>query len=88
MYLNSDQIKLALAGVLAVALALGIGRFSYTPILPYMREALDLSSSGAGLIGSWNYLGYLAGSLSILFPFFAQQLKYSFILACLISIFG
>ena len=53
MYFNSDQIKLALAGVLAVALALGIGRFSYTPILPHMREALDLSSSEAGLIGSW-----------------------------------
>ena len=86
MYFNSDQIKLAFIGVLAVALALGIGRFSYTPILPYMREALGLSSSEAGLIGSWNYIGYLAGSLSILFPFFSKQLKPSFIVACLISI--
>ena len=43
MKLDLDQIKLALAGVLAVALALGIGRFAYTPILPFMRESLGLT---------------------------------------------
>ena len=86
MKLDSDQIKLALAGVLAVALALGIGRFAYTPILPFMRESLGLTSSEAGLIASWNYFGYLIGSLSILFPLFNYRLKLSFISACVISI--
>ena len=86
MSLNSDQIKLAIAGICAVALALGIGRFSYTPILPFMRESLDLSSSQAGIIGSWNYFGYLLGSFAILFPFFSYNLKSSFITACIISI--
>ena len=82
MSLKSDQIKLAIAGICAVALALGIGRFSYTPILPFMRESLDLSFSQAGIIGSWNYFGYLLGSFAILFPFFSYNLKSSFITAC------
>ena len=53
----SITVKLGLAGTLAVAIALGIGRFAYTPILPYMQNELYLSSTELGALASWSGVG-------------------------------
>jgi predicted MFS family arabinose efflux permease len=47
----------------ALAAAVGIGRFVYTPILPLMVEDLGLTQGTAGLLASANFAGYLAGAL-------------------------
>jgi len=54
----------ALAAMAALAVAMGIGRFAFTPILPMMQEDFALSVSEGGWLATANYLGYLAGSLS------------------------
>jgi predicted MFS family arabinose efflux permease len=54
----------ALAGLVALAVAMGIGRFAFTPILPMMQEDFGLSVAEGGWLATANYVGYLVGSLS------------------------
>ncbi len=56
-------LRIALAGMAALAVAMGIGRFSFTPILPLMQDDAGLSVVAGGYLASANYLGYFVGSL-------------------------
>ena len=53
----------ATVGLLALASAMGIGRFSLTPILPLMQHDVGLTFAQGGWLATGNYLGYLAGAL-------------------------
>ena len=53
----------ALAGMTVLALALGIGRFLLTPLLPLMQADAGLSLVGGGWLASINNIGYLLGAL-------------------------
>jgi predicted MFS family arabinose efflux permease len=55
--------KTLASGILALVVAMGIGRFAYTPILPAMQATFGLSNGMSGALASSNYLGYLVGAL-------------------------
>ena len=54
---------IALAGMVSLGVAMGIGRFAFTPILPMMLADGVLDLPAASWLASANYLGYLVGAL-------------------------
>ncbi|HKA46430.1 MAG TPA: YbfB/YjiJ family MFS transporter [Burkholderiales bacterium] len=68
--MNPDPAKkelgagVAVAGLLALAVAIGVGRFAFTPVLPMMQEDFGVSVAAGGWLASANYAGYLLGALS------------------------
>ena len=59
-----STLAVCLAGALTLAVAMGLGRFAFTPLLPLMmRDGLLDAAGGAGL-AAVNYAGYLLGALT------------------------
>lgn len=85
MQQQQSAIGLASGGLLAMAAAIGIGRFVYTPILPVMLDSLGWSKADAGLVASSNFLGYLIGALLAARPIAAQLQRRGLIIALLVS---
>ena len=52
-----------LSGIFLLAVAMGIGRFSYTAILPSMQLAYPNAGALWGFLASANYFGYMIGAL-------------------------
>lgn len=74
---QSDRQQIIFCFILAstaLAVAMGIGRFAFTPILPLMIQEGTVHLAQTAWLSSSNYIGYLVGALSLLkskrHPFF------------------
>ena len=56
-------VVIAIAGALALATAMGIGRFAFTPLMPMMLADGAVDLPGASWLATANYFGYLVGAL-------------------------
>jgi len=61
---SSAWLRLSIAGGATLLIGMGLGRFSYSPLIPALIEAGHLTAWHAGAIGASNFTGYLAGALA------------------------
>jgi len=68
-------LRIALAGLVTLAVAMGIGRFAFTPIMPMMLHDGVVDLQHASWLASTNYLGYLVGAVLCTFdPWLRRRL--------------
>jgi MFS family permease len=56
------------SGIVMLAVAMGVGRFAYTPMIPIMEHDAGLSVAMAGALATSNLIGYFAGASLAMHP--------------------
>lgn len=60
-YYRPNRYSVMFAGVCALVLTMGIARYAFTPMIPYMQDQTGMSEGLAGWLAGWSYIGYLVG---------------------------
>ena len=68
---RNSNTAILLAGILAIVVGVGVARFAFTSLLPFMLED-SLTLTYAGVLASFNFVGYLSGAL---FSIFIQDIN-------------
>jgi len=63
---KNNNFSILFAGILAIIVGIGVARFAFTSLLPFMLEDF-LTLTYAGLLASFNFAGYLAGAVFSIF---------------------
>ncbi len=83
---RNSNTAILLAGILAIIVGIGVARFAFTSLLPFMLEDF-LSLTHAGVLASFNFTGYLFGALfSVFIKDINTKVKY-FRVGMVLSIF-
>lgn len=61
---RDPTLRIALIGLAGLAVAVGIGRFAFTPLLPMMLADGTITIPGGGLLATVHFVGYLMGALT------------------------
>lgn len=74
--LSERPYAVALAGMAALAAAMGVGRFAFTPLLPMMLSEGTVSLADGSWLATANYVGYLLGALAcVALPWVAPRAR-------------
>lgn len=74
---KNSNINILIAGIIKLFIGVGVARFSYTSLLPYMLEDNTISLTFSGILASINYVGYLSGAIFAIFiKDFDTKVKY------------
>jgi predicted MFS family arabinose efflux permease len=79
---KNAQLRAAVVGLLALAVAIGFGRFAFTPLLPMMQDDKLLTIGEGGVLASVHFTGYWLGAL------FAARLPFAPMKALVCSLFA
>ena len=60
----ANWLRLSIGGAATLLVGMGIGRFSYAPLIPALIAAGDLTDAQAGYVGAFNLAGFLVGALA------------------------
>lgn len=63
---KNNNTAILLAGILAIIVGIGVARFAFTSLLPFMLEDF-LTLTYVGILASFNFAGYLAGAVFSIF---------------------
>ncbi|MDY7546566.1 YbfB/YjiJ family MFS transporter [Glaciimonas sp. CA11.2] len=61
--MRKEALWVALSGALTLAVAMGIGRFAFTPLLPIMLHDGVINLTTGGWLATANYIGYFIGAM-------------------------
>ena len=61
---TQKPLIIAIAGMVSLAVAMGIGRFAFTPLLPMMLHDGVIQLPAASWLATANYLGYWVGAMA------------------------
>jgi predicted MFS family arabinose efflux permease len=82
---SGSPAVIATAGLIALAVAMGIGRFAFTPIMPMMEADAGLTLRAAGWLAAANYLGYFIGALCAARLSLAQAVRGGLLLIAVVT---
>ena len=75
-------VRLSIGGAATLLVGMGLGRFSYTPMIPALIEGGGLSAAEAGSVQAFNMAGFLIGALAA--PWLRRRMEEASLLrACL-----
>ncbi|WP_328185350.1 YbfB/YjiJ family MFS transporter [Marinobacter sp. OP 3.4] len=82
----ANLLSVVVAGATILLVVHALGRFIYTPLLPYLVGDGQLTASEGASVATWNYLGYLIGALLAIRWYRPDQIRLTLPIAMVVHV--